>query len=127
PVWLEAVTAHEDVVFFDLLVALAIGAYVLGLRGRLAWLLFATVPLIFATELVTQRRVGFIALAGALAALAVLLASVRPRFTVLLFGSVAALFLVYALVAWDQQGLLAQPIRAIRGAIDPASLNARDL
>jgi hypothetical protein len=30
-------------------------------------------------------------------------------------------------VAWDQNGLLAQPIRAIKGAIDPLSLNARDL
>jgi len=127
PIWLDAVTAHEDVVFFDLSIVLAVGAYVLGLRSRLAWLLYASVPLILATELVTQRRVGFIALGGAVIVLAALLASLKPRRTALLFGSATVLFLAYSVIAWDQQGLLAQPIRAIRGAIDPGSLSARDL
>ena len=127
PIWLDAVTAHEDVVFFDLAVVLAIGAYMMGMRTRLAWILYLAIPLIVATELVTQRRVGFIALGAALVVLALILATLRPRRTLLVFGSAAALFLAYAVLAWDQQGLLAQPIRAIRGAIDPSSLNARDL
>jgi len=59
--------------------------------------------------------------------LAALLASLKPRRTALLFGSATVLFLAYSVIAWDQQGLLAQPIRAIRGAIDPGSLSARDL
>ena len=127
PRWLEAVTAHEDVVFFDLALALAVGAFVLRLRGRLALMLYASAPLILASELVTQRRVGFIALGAALIVLAVLLATAAPRRTLVLFGSATIFFLVYAVVAWDQNGLLAQPIRAIKGAIDPTSLNARDL
>jgi hypothetical protein len=127
PIWLEAVTAHEDVVFFDLLLALAVGAFVLRFRSRLATALYAVTPLVIVTELITQRRVAFIAMAAALVVLAALLSSARPRRTLLLFGTAFVCFLVYAVIAWDQQGLLAQPIRAIKGAIDPTSLNARDL
>jgi hypothetical protein len=127
PIWLEAVTAHEDVVFFDLLLAMAVGAFVLGLRSRLATALYAVTPIVVVTELITQRRVAFIAMAAALVVLAVLLSSARPRRTLVLFGSAFVCFLVYAVLAWDQQGLLAQPIRALKGAIDPTSLNARDL
>ena len=127
PVWLEAVTAHEDVVFFDLAVALAIGAFVLGLRGRLAYVLYATLPIIGSVELLTQRRVAFIALAGGVAAMGALLAYVEPRRTSLLFGAAFVALLFYGVIAWDQQGLLAQPIRAVRSAFDPSSLNARDL
>jgi hypothetical protein len=36
-------------------------------------------------------------------------------------------FLAYAALFWDQQGLLAQPVRAIKGILDPTSLSARDL
>src|SRR5438045_6585613 len=127
PVWLEAVTAHEDVVFLDLALVLAVGAFVLQLRGRLTWLLYAAAPIVLATELVTQRRVAFPALAGGLAVLAVLLFVAQPRRTLVLFGSGAAAMLAYALIAWDQQGLLAQPIRGIRTAFDTSALSARDL
>ena len=127
PVWLEAVTAHEDVVFFDLLLAMAVAAFVLRVRTRLTTVMYAAVPIVIATELVTQRRVAFIALGAALVVLAVLLSSERPRRTLVLFGSAFGCFLVYAVVFWDQQGIFAQPIRALKGAIDPMSLNARDL
>ena len=127
PIWLEAVTAHEDVVFFDLAVVLAIGAFILGLRGRLAYVLYATLPIIGSVELLTQRRVAFIALAGGIAAIGALLAYVEPRRTSILFGSAFIALLFYGVIAWDQQGLLAQPIRAVRSAFDPSSLNARDL
>jgi hypothetical protein len=127
PVWLEAVTAHEDVVFFDLAVVLAIGALVLRLRGRLAYVLYASLPIIGSVELLTQRRVAFIALAGGVAAIGALLAYVEPRRTSILFGSAFIALLFYGVIAWDQQGLLAQPIRAVRSAFDPSSLNARDL
>ena len=127
PIWLEAVTAHEDVVFFDLALALAVGAFVMKLRGRLVIALYAASPIVAATELVTQRRVAFIALAAAFVTIAILLAAAEPRRTLILFGGASVFFLAYAVLAWDQQGLLAQPIRALKGAIDPSSLNARDL
>jgi hypothetical protein len=127
PIWLEAVTAHEDVVFFDLALALAIGAFVLKLRGRLVMALYAASPIVMATELVTQRRVAFIALAAAFVTLAILLAAAERRRTLILFGTASVCLLFYAVIAWDQQGLLAQPIRALKGSIDPSSLSARDL
>lgn len=127
PIWLEAVTAHEDVVFFDLAVVLAIAAFLLGLRSRLALMLYAAIPVLAVTELLTQRRVAFIALGGGILVMCALLASVQPRRTVMLCGAVIVLFLGYAIAFWDQTGLLAQPIRALRSAFDPSSLSARDL
>lgn len=127
PIWLEAVTAHEDVVFFDIALALAIGAFVLRMRDRIALALYAVAPIIMATELVTQRRVAFIAMGAAIVVLAALLSSAEPRRTLILFGSASVAFVVYAAIAWDQNGLLAQPIRALKGALDPSSLSARDL
>lgn len=127
PVWLDAVTAHEDVVFFNLALVFALAAFVIDARGRLSWMLYAAVPFIVATELVTQRRVAFVALAAALVVLAVLLSVERPRRTALFFGASVLVFLAYAALFWDQQGLLAQPVRAIKGILDPTSLSARDL
>ena len=127
PVWLDAVTAHEDVVFFDLALVFALAAFVIDPRGRLSWMLYAAVPFIVATELVTQRRVAFVALAAALVVLAVLLSALRPRRTALLFGATLLVFLAYAALFWDQQGLLAQPVRALKGIVDPTSLSPRDL
>jgi hypothetical protein len=125
--WLEAVTAHEDVVFLDLVIILALAAALLRVRTRLALLAFSVAPIAMATELVTQRRVAFIALGAALVVLAVLLAAQHPQRTIATFGLAVAVFAGYAALFWDQQGLLAEPIRAIKGTIDPTALSARDL
>ncbi|TMF74750.1 MAG: O-antigen ligase family protein [Chloroflexi bacterium] len=127
PVWLEAVTAHEDVVFLDLVVIIAVAAFILGVRDRFAVFVYGLIPVIALAELVTQRRVAFIALGGALLVTAIVLAHLRPRQTLTLFGVAAAIFVVYTALFWDQTGLLAGPVRAIKGAIDSSSLSARDL
>ena len=125
---LEAVTGHEDVVFFDLAIVLSLVMLALGVRTRFAYTLLALQPLILGAEILTQRRVGFAALGTALLVLAVLFIAGNPRRGLLLAGVGALAIGAYVMVFWEQEdGPLAQPIRTLRAALDPTSVSARDL
>ncbi len=123
---LEAVTGHEDVVFFDVVLALAFAAFALRVRSKLAVALFAVTPLVIAAELLTERRVGFIALGVALIIVLVLVARGDPRRALTLAACGALAASVYVVVFWDSQGALAEPIRALRVVTDPSYLSVRD-
>jgi hypothetical protein len=126
PYGLDAVTGHEDVIFFDLAVALLVALTLLGNRGRLTYALLCVVPLALSAELFTERRVGFIALGAALAALAVLGIVANPR-RALTFAAVGGVAVAaYMALFWNEGGPLGQPVRAVRGVIEPASLSSRD-
>jgi hypothetical protein len=123
---LEAVTSHEDVIFFDATLVLALAAAVLRGRSRTTLILAALVPAIVVTELLTQRRVAFIALGAALSVALVCLGMVRPRLTFSI-AVVAVVFVVgYVAAFWGAEGTLAQPVRAVRGMISPETLSERD-
>ena len=122
----QAVTADEDVVFFDLAIALAVVLMLLGVRGKLAYALFALQPLILGAEMLTQRRAGFIAL-GAVVVAVMLLALISDPRRGFAFVAVATLgFGMYLAVFWEQDGPIAGPIRALRVVMDPSSVSARD-
>jgi hypothetical protein len=124
---LDAVTSHEDVVFFDLAIALALVMAVLGIRTNLSKALFALLPLIICAELVTQRRVAFAALGVVILVIGLLCLTVNPRrvATLALVGVVA--LGAYVAVFWGDEGTLGQPIRAMRAALEPDAVSARDL
>lgn len=123
---LEAVTAHEDVVFFDLAIALLLVLLVLGIRTKLTYALLALQPPILIAELLTQRRVGFVALGTVLVVITVLSVVTHPR-RGLLLAVVAALAVgAYLTVFWDESGPIAEPVRALRGVLDPSSVSTRD-
>lgn len=123
---LEAVTSHEDVIFFDATLVLALAAAVLRGRSRTTLVLAALVPAIVVTELLTQRRVAFIALGGAVCVALVCLGTVRPRLT-LSIAAVAVVFVgAYLAAFWGAEGTLAQPVRAVRGMVSPETLSERD-
>ena len=124
---LEAVTAHEDVVFFDLALAMAALVIALRIRSKLGYALLALQPLVIGAELLTQRRVAFITLLGVLVVVALMTYREQPRRTVLLVGAAAFVFALYAGVFWERSGALAEPARALRSVIDPGSRSARDL
>jgi len=126
PERLEAVTAHEDVIFFDAAIALTLVMLALGLRGRLFYVALALQPLIFAAELLTTRRVAFAALAAALAVVALVSSVERPRATRLVVGVGILAFGIYAATFWDQSGPLAEPARVLREVVDPYSISERD-
>ena len=120
--WLDATSSHEDVVFWGVPVALAVVALVLGIRSRLAYALFATVPIILIAELLSNRRVGFIALGVILVAITLLLCFSHPRRAATLAG-IGAIFLVsYSVIFWDADGPLAEPLRAVRSIVDSSDI-----
>jgi len=126
PYRLEAVTSHEDVVFFDIAVALLIVMTALRVRGRLFYVLLAVQPLVLTAELLTQRRVAFVALAAVLAVVALMVFLDRPRLTAFVVAFSIFGFAVYAVAFWDRGGPMAEPIRVIRDVVDPYSVSDRD-
>jgi hypothetical protein len=122
----QAVTADEDVIFFDLAIALTVVLMLLGIRGRLTYTLLALQPLILAAEILTQRRAGFIALGAVLMAvtLLVLFSDTRRGIALIAIGTVC--FGIYLALFWDQSGPLGGPIRAIRVVFDHSSVSTRD-
>lgn len=126
PYDLPTVTGHEDVVFFNLAIALAAAALVLGVRSKLGYAVLALLPVIVMTEMLTERRVGFVALGVALLIVAILSSAAAPR-RGLVFALVgASMAIAYGVVFWEASGPLAEPIRAVRSVLDPSSLSARD-
>ena len=124
---LEAVTGHEDVVFFDLAIAVLVLMLLLRVRSKLRYGLYAVVPFIVLAELFTQRRVGFIALGAVLLVITLLVFAVDRRRAVL-FALVGAVAIgAYVPVFWDEGGVLGEPIRAVRATFDPSSVSMKDL
>jgi len=126
PYDLEAVTGHEDVIFFDLIFALALAAFVLRLRTRLAIALYAVTPLILTTLVLTERRVGFIALGVSCIVVLLVTARLEPRRALTLGAIGLAAAVIYGVTFWDADGAIAQPIRAIRAIAEPSYVSVRD-
>jgi hypothetical protein len=122
----EAITGHEDVVFFAAFVLLL--AALLLFRSGLEWparrqmrVLLVLLPPLLLTLLVTNRRLGFVVLAAGLALVALLLLRTRRD----LFLRIAPVVLVgigmYAALFWNGTGTFSTPIRAVRSLVAPAT------
>ncbi|HKY50498.1 MAG TPA: O-antigen ligase family protein [Candidatus Limnocylindria bacterium] len=120
--WLDAVSSHEDVVFWGPAVALTVAAVVLGLRGRLVWALLAMQPIILVAEFVSNRRVGFIALGLTLVAVLLLLCFSHARRAATVAGLGAIVLVSYTVIFWESDGPVAQPLRAVRTVVDASNL-----
>ena len=123
---LEAVTSHEDVVFFDVAAALMLVVALLSLRSRLGYTLLALQPVILGAEVLTQRRVGFIALGTVVLAMMILSLAVNARRGLALAAIGALAFGAYAAFFWDETGPIAEPLRALQTVVDPSEKSARD-
>jgi len=120
------VTAHEDVIFFNAAIALAVVSLVIGRHSKMSYALVAAAPAILLAELVTQRRVGFIGLAIVLLAVVILSLAREPRRA---FGLIALGVLAvgaYVPLFWDASGAVAEPIRALRTVLDDPTVTVRD-
>jgi hypothetical protein len=122
----EAVTSHEDVLFFNLVPILALASVVLQVRTPLARGLFLLLPLVLVVEALSQRRVGFVALGVGITIAFVLLLAERRRRTVQVLAVVALVLLAYGGVAWNAPGTIGQPLRALRGLVAPEDISERD-
>jgi len=122
----EAVTAHEDVVFFDVAIVLLLLMVALRVRGRLFYVLLAMQPIVIAAELLTQRRSAFAALAAALVVVALMAFIFRPRATLIVLAIGLVLTTGYSAAFWNSSSRLAEPVRFIREVVDPSSVAGRD-
>jgi len=122
PYWLDAVSSHEDVVFWSVPVALAVVALVLGIRNRLVYVLLATQPIILIAEFISNRRVGLIGLGVTLVAITLLLCFSHPRRAAALAALGAIVLVSYAVIFWDADGPVAAPLRAMRSIVDTSDL-----
>ncbi|OLC54456.1 MAG: hypothetical protein AUH85_11675, partial [Chloroflexi bacterium 13_1_40CM_4_68_4] len=126
PYGLEAVTGHEDVVFFDLAIALPVVMLLFGVRTKLTYVLLALLPLILTTEVLTQRRAGFIAL-GVVLLVVLMVAIANNPWRGLAFTALVAVALAgYVALFWRDSGPLGEPTRALRAIIEPGSVTLRD-
>lgn len=122
----EAVTAHEDVVFFDVAIALLLIMAALRVRGRLFYILLALQPIVLVAELLTQRRSAFAALTAALVVVALMAAVDRPRATLIVLAIGMLVTTGYSATFWNSSSRLAEPVRFIREVVDPSSVAGRD-
>jgi hypothetical protein len=122
----EEVTGHEDVIFFNVGLALALVALVLGVRTRLAVAAMAVAPFIMAAELFTQRRAGFVGLAVIGIAVSLLFLVRQPRRGMLMLATGVLCVGAYLPLFWDDDGPIGQPIRALRAAMDDPDVSLRD-
>jgi len=126
PYTLDSFTAHEDVIFFDAVIALGLTMAMLGVRSALSYVVFALQPLILLADLIAQRRVGFIALGVLLVLVTILTVATRPRRGLALAAVGVLVTTVYIAVFWDSSGPIAQPIRSVRSVLDTSYVSARD-
>jgi hypothetical protein len=126
PYWIEAVTNHEDVVFFGVAVALMVAAVVLGVRGRIVYALLLMQPIILAADLLANRRVGLIGLGVTLFAITLLTFVSHPKRAAVLAALGTVALAVYATIFWDATGPIAEPIRALRSVVDPSATSILD-
>lgn len=126
PYHVEAVTNHEDVVFFVVAIAIMVAAAVLGIRHRIVFALLLLQPIIITAELVAYRRVGLIALAVTLVAITVLALINHPRRGIVLASLMSLAVVAYGLIFWESTGPAAEPIRALRSVFDTSNTSLAD-
>lgn len=125
-VQVEAITGHEDVVFFAAFVLLLVALVLFGARleaaaRRQTRLMFAVLPLLVLTLLATNRRLGFVVLAVGLALVALILLRTRRDIFLRLAPLAVVALSIYTVVFWNNTGVLGQPIRAVRSIVTPAT------
>ena len=122
----DAITGHEDVVFFATFVLLLAALVLFGtrmeavVRSQMRIMLLVLPPLIF-TLLVTNRRIGFIVLVAALILLALVLLRTRRDIFFRLVPLVLVSLGIYVAIFWNGTGTLSQPIRAVRSIVAPTT------
>jgi hypothetical protein len=122
----EAITGHEDVVFFSAFVLLLAGLLLFRAqleavaRTQMRVMLVVLPPLLL-TLLVTNRRLGFVVLAAGLALTALLLLRTRRDLFMRLVPVALVAVGFYTALFWNGTGTLSTPIRAVRSLLAPST------
>jgi O-antigen ligase len=115
-----AVTGHEDALFFDtmLILALAFAVYGGPIRQRLA--LWGLTPALAITLLLTRRRAALVAIGVGLVSFLVTLPPARRAILPKLFVPLFLLGLVYVGAFYNSDSALAKPIQLVKSLYAPS-------
>jgi len=119
---LEAITGHEDVVFFATFFLLLAANAVFGGDPQQRRVQILLLPAVVFTLLATGRRIGFIVLAVGFLVFGLVLFKARRALFLRLVPLVAVLILAYTGLFWNATGPVAEPLRAFRSQFGDASV-----
>lgn len=121
---LDAITGHEDVVFFSLffLLVAALVLYAYGREPRQLRASYIFIAPVLFTTFATTRRIAFFVLAAGFIVVALALWRTRPRLFSRLAPVVLVVLLMYTAAFWNNSGsMFGQPIRAFKSQFGEAS------
>ncbi|MDP9371961.1 MAG: O-antigen ligase family protein, partial [Chloroflexota bacterium] len=119
---LEAITGHEDVVFFATFFLLLAGMKLFGGHERQQLVMLGFLGPVLFTELATGRRSAFFVLGLGFIVLAILLYRSKRQLFLRLAPPVALLLVVYTAVFWNfNNNPFGQPVRAFKSQFFEAS------
>ncbi len=122
---LEAITGHEDTLFFSSLFVLFASMVLYGGPRRQRVVMLCSLPFLALTMLATERRIGFIILAAGMLVLGVSLIKVRRDLFFKIAPIVTILLVSYTAAFWNATDtVLGQPVRAFRTQFE--EVNERD-
>jgi O-antigen ligase len=119
----QAVTGHEDALFFGFMLVFLCGLAAYGAsKGKLA-LLAISAPVIGFTFVATDRRAAYVALALGVFVLAVMLLTDKSKRKLVAVIGIPLLLATLLVVGagWNSDGAIGRPARAIKSITAPAS------
>jgi len=119
----EYLLSHDDSLFFGADIVLVTCLWLFGQKGRLRTVATMLLPMVVVVNMANSRRTAWLILGAGLALVAVMawvrLPHRRPLLTkVAVAAAIAAI--IYFPVFWSSTGIIGQPARAVRSAIDPS-------
>jgi hypothetical protein len=121
----EFAYGHEVVIFLGAWLLLVLAQHIFGAPAWQRWFGTLLLPVVGFTLLATERRAGYIAIAVALLAFAIVVLRTRRKVFFLVFVPLLICASIYLPLFWRSTGLLGQPARAVRSLSDPDPRDAQ--
>jgi len=122
---MRALTAHEDAMFFGLVLAMVLAAVAFRGKGVLERALVCLGPAALAAFAIANRRTAYVGLALFLIAYFVALPRVRAQRLALMLAPLVVLFAIYTPLFWHRPGTIGRPARAVNAIIAPSGIDLR--
>lgn len=119
----EFLLSHDDSFFFGVDIVLVAALWLFRQKGRLRTVSTILVPIVFVINMANTRRTAWLILAAGLAVLLMVFVVRVPERRVMVARLVAiggVIFAFYLVVFWNQNGILAQPARAVHSTVAPS-------
>jgi hypothetical protein len=115
----NSLTEHAVAIHINSAIIFALGLLIYRTDPKKRAVMLAAMPLILITYFATQRRAGFLSLGIAILVLAIVLLLQNRRMFFKIVPPIAIFIAVYMAVFWNQQGVLAHPVEAVKSMLLP--------